>query len=145
MTKVARAKAENAGRWAESLAALSLQCKGYVILARRAKTPSGEIDLIARRGKILAFIEVKARKAKTDPALVLQGRQRGRIVRGATSWAGARRWSQQCVWRYDLVLVQPWRWPLHVRDAFRPQGDPALENGDKGRNVGKVAAMRPKR
>jgi putative endonuclease len=135
MTGQQRAKAERNGRLAELLAGLMLQLKGYVILARRAKTPSGEIDLIARRGKVLAFIEVKARSTTLDPGTILQPRQMGRIVRGATSWAAARPWSGQCVWRYDLIIVQPWAWPVHMRDAFRPQTDPALERGGKGGDV----------
>jgi putative endonuclease len=134
-----RALAEQAGRRAETYAALALQLKGYVILARRAKNPRGEVDLIARRGKILAFIEVKMRRTRTDPANILTTRQMARIVNGATGWAAARAWTAKCQWRYDLVLVTPWRWPRHIRDAWRPQNDPTLERQHKGGNVRAMA------
>jgi putative endonuclease len=130
-----RAKAEQAGRRAESIAALTLQLKGYVILARRVKTGRGEVDLIARRKNVLAFIEVKMRKTKTDPARVLSANQMQRIVNGATGWAAQRAWSQNCQWRYDLIMVTPWQWPNHIRDAWRPQNDPALERNREGGNV----------
>lgn len=130
-----RVAAERAGRFGETLAALSLQWKGYVILQRRVKSPRGEVDLIARRGKILAFIEVKSRKSLQDPATILTPSQMQRIVNGATGWASSKAWASACQWRYDLIVVAPWRWPLHVRDAWRPQNDPALERGAKGGNV----------
>jgi putative endonuclease len=137
-----RQQAEEAGRWGERWAALSLQLKGYVILARRAKTPKGEIDLIARRGKVLAFIEVKMRQKAIDPATILTAKQMQRIVNGATGWTSSRPWTVKCQWRYDLVIVTPWRWPTHVRDAWRPQNDPTLETGAKGGNVRPMSARR---
>ena len=112
--KPSRAQAERAGRLAEQFAALSLQLKGYVILARRAKNPRGEIDLIARRGKVLAFIEVKMRKKAKDPATILTPAQMQRIINGATGWAASRAWTQGLQWRYDFILVSPWKWPLHM-------------------------------
>jgi putative endonuclease len=135
MTQNSRAKAEQAGRWAEHVAAFMLQLKGYVVLARRAKMAQGEVDLIARKGKTLAFIEVKMRNNKTNPADILSSRQMQRIVNGATSWAARRPWSQNCAWRYDLIIVTPWRWPLHVQDAWHPQNDPTLERNANGGNV----------
>ena len=131
-----RAKAEQAGRRAETFAALALQLKGYVILARRAKNPRGEIDLIARRGQVLAFIEVKMRQKPTDAGTILTPKQMSRIVNGATGWAATRAWAQSCQWRYDFMLVTPWRWPVHIKDAWRPQNDPTLESGREGGNVG---------
>jgi putative endonuclease len=121
-----RADAERAGRQAETFASLALQLKGYVILAKRAKK---------RRGKTLAFIEVKMRNKPTDPANVLTAGQMQRIINGATGWAASRPWTQNCQWRYDFVLVTPWRWPAHIKDAWRPQNDPTLESGRKGGNV----------
>jgi putative endonuclease len=135
VTRQGRADAEKAGRRAETFAALALQLKGYVILARRAKNPRGEVDLIAQRGKILAFIEVKMRQKPTDPAKVLTAGQMQRIINGATGWAASRSWTQNCQWRYDFILVTPWRWPVHIKDAWRPQNDPTLERGHKGGNV----------
>lgn len=138
-----RAAAEQAGRRAESFAALTLQLRGYVIVARRAKNVRGEIDLIARRGQILAFIEVKMRQKTIDPATILTARQMQRIVNGATGWAASRPWTQACQWRYDFILVTPWRWPVHIRDAWRPQNDPTLETGAKGGNVRSLSSRRP--
>jgi putative endonuclease len=127
-----RAQAEIAGRRAERLAALYLQLKGYVILDRRVKTGRGEVDLIVRRKNVLAFVEVKMRRRHTDPAEVLAPRQMQRIVSGATGWAAGRTWTRDLVWRYDLIMVTPWRWPHHIRDAWQPQNDPALaRRGDR--------------
>lgn len=135
MTKTNRQRAEKAGRTGEWLAALALQLKGYVIIERRVKSHRGEVDLIARRGLILAFIEVKARAKTIDAALILTPKQMTRIVNGATGWAAAKPWTQKCTWRYDLIVVYPWQWPKHIRDAWRPTGDPTLERGAKGGNV----------
>lgn len=137
-----RAQAEKAGRQAERFAAVALQLKGYVIVARRAKNARGEVDLIARRGKVLAFIEVKMRQKATDPAMILTPTQMSRIINGATGWAASRPWTSDCQWRYDFVLVTPWRWPLHLMDAWRPQSDPTLESGAKGGNVRPMSARR---
>lgn len=131
-----RVDAERAGRWGEWIAALALQLKGYVIVAARAKNRRGEVDLIARRGQILAFIEVKTRKKLTDPATILTSKQMTRIISGATGWATTRPWTQHYQWRYDFILITPWRWPLHLRDAWRPHNDPILESRHKGSNVG---------
>jgi putative endonuclease len=136
-----RRRAETAGRWAESFAALALQLGGYVVLARRVKTGRGEVDLIARRGKVLAFIEVKMRSKSTDPATLLRPAQMQRIVNGATGWSAQRPWTRDCTWRYDLILVRPWRWPHHISDAWRPQNDPTLERRREG---GNVAASNPR-
>jgi putative endonuclease len=116
-------------------AGLALQLKGYVIVARRAKNRGGEIDIIARRGTVLAFIEVKQRRLKSNPATLLTPRQMRRIVQGAGAWTAARPWTAAFQWRYDLMLVRPWRWPKHVADAWRPANDPALERQAKGGHV----------
>ncbi len=115
-----RKAAERRGRRAESLAAVALQLKGYRVLARRVKTPVGEIDLIARRGSILAFIEVKQRasldaayQAVPDPAW-------RRISRAAENWAARNMNDENVSWRYDLIAIAPHRWPVHKRDYWRP-------------------------
>lgn len=134
-----RTKAEAAGRRGEAMAALALQFKGYDILETRAKTPRGEIDLIARKGSVLAFVEVKMRRTTTFPAQVMTATQMQRIVNGATAWASARPWTGQYQWRYDLVMVAPWRWPRHIKDAWRPQNDPTLS---RARQAGRVRTGR---
>lgn len=114
-----RRTAERAGRLAEALAALSLRLKAYRIVARRFRTPVGEIDLVARRGRLLVFIEVKLRPAGLEGLMALQPRQQRRI-RNAAGWFLARRpelAGLDC--RFDLVTVAPWRLPRHVQDVWR--------------------------
>src|SRR5437762_972825 len=82
---------EQAGRRAEASAALWLQLKGYRILDRRARTPHGEIDLVALRGNILAFVEVKARKERQAALEAATPELRRRVERAARMWAGRRR------------------------------------------------------
>lgn len=112
-----RQQAERYGRAGESLAALYLRLKGYRIIARDLRTPVGEIDLIARRGDILAFVEVKARA--TEAAEVLSPAQRRRIVRAAEMFLARRPEFQAHGVRFDLILVGHRRWPRHLRAAFR--------------------------
>ena len=83
MSRPKRRRAWRFGRRAESLAAWWLRLKGYRILAREFRVPVGEIDLIARRGTILAFVEVKARKTAEAAPDALQPRQQRRIARAA--------------------------------------------------------------
>ena len=116
-----RRQRERQGRRAENVAALWLQVKGYSILARRARTPGGEIDLVARRGKILAFVEVKAR-ARGDSALEAASLgARKRIEAAARVWGAGRRGADQLNWRFDVIAIVPGKLPHHLRDAWRPQ------------------------
>ncbi len=114
-----RRRAWRRGRTAEALAALLLRLKGFRILARGYRVPVGEIDIIARRGRLVAFIEVKARTRKDAAAEALTWRQRRRIE-GAARWFLAQRPDiARCDLRYDLILVTPWRIPVHIGDAWR--------------------------
>lgn len=135
MNLTQRALAERSGRWAENWAAFVRHLKGYTIVGRRVQTPAGEIDLIARRGNVLAFIEVKMRQQAVDAAEVLRPRQMSRIVRAATGWTSRRAWTQHFSWRYDLMVVTKWRWPKDVRDAWRPDVDPMLSGRGQSDNV----------
>jgi len=114
-----RRRAERWGRWAETAAALALLVKGYRIVARRLKTPAGEIDLLARRGRILAVVEVKARASLDGAAFALGPRQQRRLARAAAVAAARPRLAGLDI-RFDVVLVAPWRWPRHLKDAWRP-------------------------
>lgn len=103
----ARRSAEAFGRWAERLAQLWLRLKGYQLLDHRAVTAAGEIDLIARRGEYIAFIEVKARPDIEKARSALTHRQRRRIERAASLWLARHpRFGDQHM-RYDLFLVAP--------------------------------------
>jgi putative endonuclease len=111
-----RQRAYRRGRWAERVAAGWLRCKGYRIVGRNLRGAAGEIDILARRGGILAVVEVKARAAAADE--VLTARQRRRLERAAS--AHAARLTPAPAIRFDLMLVLPWRWPRHIMDAWRP-------------------------
>jgi putative endonuclease len=108
-----------AGRGAETWAAWALRVKGYRILARRLRHPAGEIDLIAKRGKLVAFVEVKARSDVAAAADAVSQRQRRRIRNAAEAFAASRPGLADCDFRFDLVLVTPGRWPRHIPDAWR--------------------------
>jgi putative endonuclease len=112
---------EKSGRRAEASAALWLQLKGYRILDRRARTPHGEIDLIALRGNILAFVEVKARARREAAVEAVTPELRSRVERAAQMWAGRRRGMELRNWRFDVVAIVPGRLPHHLRDAWRPE------------------------
>lgn len=114
-----RRKAWRRGRLAEAAAALYLRLKGFKILARDYKVPTGEIDIIARRGRLVAFVEVKARAQADSAAEALGQRQRRRIERAARWFLAQHPDLARCDLRYDLMLVTPWRVPVHIGDAWR--------------------------
>jgi putative endonuclease len=116
---MSRAAREAWGRWAESLAAWSLRLRGYRIVARRFRTPQGEIDLVARRGRLLAFVEVKARGDLPQALLALSPRQRQRHARAAELFLVRHPDLAGHTLRFDLVAVRPWRLPRHLVDAWR--------------------------
>jgi putative endonuclease len=110
---IERRQAWRRGRRAEGLAILALSLAGYRILARNLKSPLGEIDIVARRGRTIAFIEVKNRADWNGAAEALSGRQRRRIGRAAAGFLAARPELAGHQARFDVVLTVPWRWPRH--------------------------------
>jgi putative endonuclease len=114
-----RGEREAWGRWAESVAAWSLRLRGYRIVARRFRTPLGEIDLVACRGRHLAFVEVKARTDLEQALEALGPRQRQRTARAAEAFLMRHPRYLQHTLRFDLVAVRPWRMPRHLADAWR--------------------------
>jgi putative endonuclease len=96
-----RQRAERGGRRAESLAALWLQLKGWQIVARRVRTPVGEVDLVARRGRLLAFIEVKARATAREADFALDEYRLRRVAAAA-----------------DAMFIVPWRLPRHLENVW---------------------------
>ena len=114
-----RRRAEGFGRFAESLCRLSLRLRGYRILDSRLRTPMGEIDIVARRGDTLAIVEVKARGDWITASEAVSARQRGRLARAAHVYLAAHPQYAGYVLRFDVMLVTPWSWPRHVRDAWR--------------------------
>jgi putative endonuclease len=116
-----RRRAERRGRRAEWLAAWLLRLKGYRVVARRARTPVGEIDLIVRRGSLIAAVEVKARADADVAAESLGARQRDRVARGFDYWLMHKPGLAALDRRFDLVLVAPGKLPRHLPDAWRPE------------------------
>lgn len=113
-----RERAYRRGVFAETLVALLLRLQGHTIVARRYKTPVGEIDLVALKGKRLAFIEVKRRKTTEDAAWTLPAKQRRRIVRAAQYWlAGHPNYTGHDI-AFDVVLAAPWTLPRYIANAF---------------------------
>ena len=123
MTTQARQRAHRLGHAAEWRAVLRLRLAGYSILARRYKTKLGEIDIVARRGNLLAFVEVKARANAATAADALGGRQFGRVSRAASLYVARHPHHAACSVRFDAVLVSGslWRrvWPTHLPDVWR--------------------------
>jgi putative endonuclease len=113
-----RRAAERGGRRAERLAAWWLRLKGWRILAIRARTPVGEVDLIARRGRILAFVEVKARATPAEAAIALDDYRLRRVARAAEALLPRYMRAGDIV-RIDAMFVTPWRLPDHRIDVFR--------------------------
>ena len=113
-----RRKAEKRGRRGEYLAAAALMLKGYSILEMRYKTPMGEIDIIARRGRLIAFVEVKARPNLDEAINAVTHKARERICSAGAAYL-ARKRLENFSQRYDVMAVCPRRWPVHIRDAWR--------------------------
>lgn len=109
---------ERRGRMSEFVAAAALMAKGYRILARRYKTRAGEIDLVAARGKRLAFVEVKMRRTFPDCEAAIGPRQRWRIRQAAGFWLGRHPRYAEHDQAFDLVFLAPWRWPRHLENAL---------------------------
>ena len=112
-----RQAAERRGRGAERLAAIWLQLHGWRILARRARVPGGEVDLIARRGRTLAFVEVKARATAAAANMALDAWRLRRVAVAAERLAG-RYMREGDDLRIDAVFIVPRRLPRHVANIW---------------------------
>jgi putative endonuclease len=112
-------RAERRGRVAEWLCLWQLRLRGWHILARGWRCPVGEIDIVARRGKVLAIIEVKSRGEFAAAAAALAPRQRRRIARAAEAFLLQRSDLAGLDLRFDLMLVAPRRLPRHWPGAWR--------------------------
>ena len=112
-----RQRAERGGRRAESLAALWLQMKGWRILARRARTPVGEVDLVARKGRMVAFVEVKARATAAEADFALDDYRLRRVAAAAEALA-PRFVRPGDDLRIDAIFIVPWRLPRHLENVW---------------------------
>jgi putative endonuclease len=100
------------------VAALWLMAKGYRILGFRVKTPQGEIDLLARKGRVLAVVEVKLRGTIEAALEAVTRRQRERLRRAGAAFAAHRADLADAAVRLDLMALAPGRWPCHIPDAW---------------------------
>ncbi|KHK91506.1 YraN family protein [Novosphingobium malaysiense] len=114
-----RTKAERNGRRGEMLAALFLMMKGWRILGRRVRSMRGEVDIVARRGKTLCFVEVKwrATREELDTAITVPRLRRVAAAAEAIAHRYARPGDNQ---RVDVILIAPRSWPRRVENAWQP-------------------------
>ena len=115
-----RHAAEKRGRSAETLACWYLRLKGWQILARRARVPGGEVDIVARRRHILAFVEVKARGTEQAAAFALDEWRLRRVAVAAERLAPRYMQPGDDI-RVDALFIVPGRWPRHLANIW--QGD----------------------
>ena len=113
-----RLKNYRRGHRAEVLAAAYMMTKGYRILARRLKTAAGEIDLIAVRGRRLAFVEVKRRATLAQCQASITPRLRQRVRRASSLWLAGRPRFHEYDQGFDVIFMRAWRWPVHLPDAL---------------------------
>ena len=113
-----RHAAEKRGRGAETLACWYLRLRGWRILARRVRVHGGEVDIVARRGRTLAFIEVKAR-ATTQSAAFALDEWRLRRVGVAAERLAPRYMRDGDDVRIDAMFIVPRRWPRHLADVWQ--------------------------
>jgi putative endonuclease len=112
-----RQAAEQRGRGAETLACWYLRLKGWRILARRARVHGGEVDIVARRGRMLAFVEVKARATEDAAAFALDDWRLRRVVVAAERLAPRYLRDGDDV-RIDALFIVPGRWPKHMANIW---------------------------
>lgn len=116
----AKKRAQKRGRWAEWLARLYLRVHGRRILAANCKTPVGEIDIIAKRGNLIVFVEVKARTDVDAAAWSIGANQKQRIQRAAEYFLMQRPMLQACDIRFDVALVSGVLSLKYISDAWQP-------------------------
>lgn len=114
----ARVRAYLGGHRGEALAAWLLRLQLYRIVARRYKTPVGEIDLIVERFGTTVFVEVKARTSAASETATLEAINRSRIIRAAHYWLARNPAKADTSLRFDVIFLARGRWPRHVINAF---------------------------
>lgn len=118
MSTTARRAAERRGHRAEAIASLLLMAKGYRIVEKRFRSRVGEIDIIAARGRRIAFIEVKERASTDEAAWAVTPRQQARIIAAAQSWLARNPPKRDFEISLDVILIAPWSRPRHIAGAF---------------------------
>lgn len=127
VTQQKRQKAEGFGRIAETICALVLRCKGYRILEIRHRNAGGEIDIVAKTRATLALVEVKARRKSAYDLELITPHKRRRIEQAAAILLAQPRYAllasqPNMSIRFDVMIVRGWRWPTHIKDAWRMNG-----------------------
>ncbi|MFK5980205.1 MAG: YraN family protein [Rhizobiaceae bacterium] len=117
-SKRAKTQAYKKGFWAEFIAAWFLRFKGYRILHMRYKTGSGEIDIIAKKRELIAFVEVKARAQVQSAVDAVSYSSQQRISNAADIWLARQHDANVLSLRFDIIAVVPWKIPVHLEDAF---------------------------
>ena len=112
-----RHRAERHGRLAEAVAACWLRLHGWKILGRRVRTPVGEVDIIARRGRTLAFVEVKGRATRAELDIAID-RHRLKRVAAAANYLAHRHADPADAIRIDVILIAPGAWPRHLTNVW---------------------------
>jgi putative endonuclease len=116
--RLKRQKAWRRGHVAEYLAAAFLMLKGYRILAIRHRTKLGEIDIVARKGDLAIFVEVKSRRHAQEAIDAVSFSSQRRIRAASDLWLARQPDFDRLSQRYDIVAMLPGRWPQHFPDAF---------------------------
>jgi putative endonuclease len=119
--KSERLKRYKDGLWAETVASCYLTLKGYRVCARRFKTPVGDIEIIARKKDVLAFIEVKRRPSHDEGARSVTPQMQGRIVRAAGAYLSRNPGLAGHAMRFDVITVAPFLRVRHLDNAWRPR------------------------
>ena len=120
-SRVRRQQAQRRGRLAEFLCRWHLRLRFWRIVAVGWRCPAGEIDILARRGGMLAVIEVKSRSDLASAAAAVLPRQRRRIARAVSAFLLARPDLAGLALRFDVMLIAPGRLPRHLPDAWRAE------------------------
>ena len=119
MSYATRQRAEQRGRRGEALASWYLRLKGWRIVDRRVRNPRGEIDLVAKRGRTFAFVEVKWRRSAADLDAAIDEYRLRRVAAAVEASAHIYAKTGEDV-RIDVILVAPWAWPRHIANAYQP-------------------------
>lgn len=114
---MSRQRAERQGRSGETIAAWWLRLHGWAIVGQRVRTRRGEVDIVARRGSTLAFVEVKTRADAAGLGTAIDEYRLRRVIDAANSLLPRYGKGAQEI-RIDVILVRPWRLPVHLKNVW---------------------------
>jgi putative endonuclease len=114
----ARRAARAYGLQAETIATLWLRLRLYEILDRNYRIKDGEIDIVAKRGRTIAFVEVKARGELDEARVAITAQKQRRISRAVNRWVATHPWAMSYTLRADAIFIAPGKLPQHLENAF---------------------------